>query len=418
MRQLPLERRLLLKAGLAALLGLTGHAALADILETGDPDANGGASDGLKPAQLRLGKDLIRILAGRRKSDAGADNFVASPASLAAILAFVDMGASRPLRSAIHRVLGFRRAAKADRDLRALRTGVSAVIARSGKDGPLALANLLAFDRSARPRQMTLYALSGAGADVLVDDLGDAKIIGRINAWVRQKTHDLIPSIIEEAPESLGLVAINALYFKDRWQIPFDPVRTESVKFQVFSGAPVDVPMMHSGVRKFRFRQDDRFIAAELAYAHEDFRLVVITTRSEPAAPSDFAAVSGWLGGEEFAAASGEIALPKLRLSATEELLSPLDALGLSPVRLARDALDGFSPESLAITRVVQKLELRFDEEGTEAAAATAVVTTRSVHVDDHVRMVVDKPFVFALRDEKSGLILLMGYVGRPASGA
>ena len=122
--------------------------------------------------------------------------------------------------------------------------------------------------------------LSGAGADVLVDDLADAKIVERINAWVRRKTRDLIPSILEEAPETLGLVAVNALYFKDKWQTPFDPARTRSEQFQLASGKPVDAQMMHSGLQKFGFRQDDRFIATELPYATEDFKLVVVTTKS------------------------------------------------------------------------------------------------------------------------------------------
>ena len=170
------------------------------------------------------------------------------------------------MHTAIHRTLGFNRATRrrTDDDIKTLRDGVSAIIARSASDGPLVLANLLAFDRSTRPRQLALLGLSGAGADVLVDDLGNAKIIRRINSWVKQKTRDLIPSIIEEAPESLGLVAINALYFRDRWQTPFDAARTVSGKFQPVSGAPVDVAMMHSPVATFGFRQDDRFIAAEI----------------------------------------------------------------------------------------------------------------------------------------------------------
>ena len=70
------------------------------------------------------------------------------------------------------------------------------------------------------------------------------------------------------------------------------------------------------------------------------------------------------------------------------------------------------------ITRVVQKLELRLDEEGTEAAAVTAAMTTRSLASEQPVKMIVDKPFVFALRDQKTGLILFMGYVGNPVSRA
>jgi len=413
MRRISVERRLLLKAAAGAVFGLINGASLADILQAGgSPDGKGPSGDDLASAQSRLGENLMHFLADHTKAGA---NLIVSPASLACILSFVDLGANGPMRSAIHRTLGFKPAAKrrTEQDLAALRNSVAAISARSA--GPLTLANLLAFDLSTRPRQLALLGLSGAGADVLVDNLGDAKMIGRINDWVRQKTHDLIPSIIEEAPEDMGLVAINALYFKDRWKTPFDPGRTQSAPFQTVSGRPVDVRMMYSPVAKFSFRQDDRFIATELAYANDDFRLVVVTTKSAPAPLYEFSAVAGWLNGRGFEPKSGEVGLPKLSLSAAEELLRPLDALGLRPARQMPDALEGFSAMSLAITRVVQKLDLRLSEEGTEAAAATAVVTTRSLGPHEHVRMIVDKPFMFALRDQKTGLILFTGYVGAPA---
>jgi serine protease inhibitor len=331
---------------------------------------------------------------------------VVSPASLAAILSLADLGASPAMHRAIHRALGFRRTArrKAESDLLMIRSSVSTMIAQGRKDGPLVLANLVAFDRATRPKQLAMFGLSGAGADVMVDNLADAGIVDRINGWVREKTHELIPAIIGEAPQALGLVAINALYFKDKWRTPF----------QTTSGKPVNVQMMHSKVADFRFRQNDRFIAAELAYANENFRLVVVTTRSEPAPAQEFAAVAAWLNGQGFEARTGEIAIPKLTLTATGELLPPLDALGLADARHSPDALEGFSDEPLTIARILQKLELRLNEEGTEGAAATAVMTTRGLGTPDHIRMVVDKPFVFALRDDKTGLMLFMGYVGVP----
>jgi len=415
MRRISVERRLLLKAAAGAVFGLINGASLADILQAGgSPDSKGPSGDDLSSAQSRLGENFIRTLADHGKAGT---NLIASPASLAAILSFVDLGANSLMRSAIHRTLGFKPAAKrrTEQDLAALRNSVSTISARTAASGPLVLANLLAFDLSTRPRQLALLGLSGAGADVLVDNLGDPKLIGRINDWVRQRTDDHIPSIIEEVPEELGLVAINALYFKDRWKTPFDPARTQSQPFQTASSKPVDVMMMHSPVAKFGFRQDDRFIATELAYANDDFKLVVVTTKSTPAQVSEFSAVAGWLTGRGFEPKSGEIGLPKLSLSAAEELLRPLDALGLRPARQMPDALEGFSAMSLLITRVVQKLELRLGEEGTEAAGATAVVTTRSLGPHDHISMIVDKPFMLALRDQKTGLILFTGYVGAPA---
>jgi len=417
MKPLSVERRLLLKAGLVGLAGLANsyaYAAILDAASATNPN-NAIGSDDLLAAQAQLGENLIRYLAGRGKPDASG-NFVVSPASIASILSFVDLGAGNMMRSAIHRTLGFKpvaRRVQADQDLRALRNSVSAIIAKSAGDSPLALANLIAFDRAVRPKQLALLGLSGAGADVLVDSLSNPEIVDRINRWVKEKTRELIPSILEEAPETLGLVAVNALYFKDKWAVQFNPAKTQTEKFQSLSGN-VDVAMMHSPVAKFAFRQDERFIASELGYAHDDFKLVVVTTKSAPASASDFAPVAGWLGGQGFETRNGEIGMPKLSLSSVEELLRPLDAMGLRAARQRKDALEQFSDEDLIISRVVQKLELRLSEEGTEAAAATAVVTTRSLAPDDHVKMVVDKPFVFALRDRKTGLILFMGYVGAP----
>jgi serpin B len=421
MKPLTVERRFLLKAGLVGLAGLANSYAYAAILDAAgatSPNNKAIGSGDLLTAQAQLGENLIRYLAGRGKADA-AGNFVVSPASIASILSFVDLGAGNMMRAAIHRTLGFKHVARrtqADEDLRALRNSVSAIIAKSG-DGPLALANLLAFDRAVRPKQLALLGLSGAGADVLVDSLSNPEIVDRINRWVKDKTRELIPSILEEAPETLGLVAVNALYFKDKWQVQFNPAKTQTEKFQSLSGN-VDVAMMHSPVGRFAFRQDERFIASELGYAHDDFKLVVVTTKSAPAGPSDFAPVGGWLGGQGFETRNGEIGMPKLSLSSVQELLQPLDAMGLRAARQRKDALEQFSDEDLIISRVVQKLELRLSEEGTEAAAATAVVTTRSLAPDDHVRMRVDKPFVFALRDCNTGLILFMGYIGAPKSAA
>ena len=209
-------------------------------------------------------------------------------------------------------------------------------------------------------------------------------------------------------------MAINALYFKDKWKTPFEVARTAREQFTSQSGKTADVMMMHSPVTKFAFRQSDRFIAAELPYANDDFRLVVVSSKSTPAGVGEFAAVANWLQGEGFDISNGEIALPKLAISVNEEMLGALDGLGLKPARLASDSLTGFSPGALTITRVVQKLELRLDEAGTEAAAATAVIASRSIAADQPVKMVVDKPFLFALRDQKTGFILFMGYVGSP----
>ena len=244
--------------------------------------------------------------------------------------------------------------------------------------------------------------------------VAEAGALERINAWVSERTKGLIPALLDRLPGHPGLVALNALHFKDRWQAPFDPASTRSEPFHTADGREVETPMMHlaSGVR--RFRQDDRFVAAELPFATARYALVVVTTREGAARPSALGAAADWLGGEGFAEAPGTVALPRFKLSGSADLLDVLDRMGLSPARNAGDALAGLAAGPQTIARVVQKTEIRVDEEGAEAAAATAVTTSRSLTAGGTVRLVADRPFLFALRDRETGLIPVAGYVGEP----
>jgi len=144
--------------------------------------------------------------------------------------------------------------------------------------------------------------------------------------------------------------------------------------------------------------------------------MVVVTTRGEqPAAPAAFAGTGEWLAGKGFAAASGELALPHFDVSASEDLTPTLDQLGLKTARLAPGSLSGFTADPVRITRVQQRVELRLNEEGTEMAAATVAAIERGVDAD-YIRMAVNRPFVFALRDKETGLVLAAGYVGEPTT--
>jgi serpin B len=296
-----------------------------------------------------------------------------------------------------------------------LEAAVGHIVRKSSGEGPLALANMIVFDPASKPRSQALAKLSAQGADVSVEDLHKAETIKRINEWVEQRTRKLIPSMIDQPLDHPGLVALNALYFKDKWKLPFDPAQTRTEKFHLTGGKSVDAAIMYASDGRFRFRQNDRFIAAELAYASDDFKLVVATTKARPATAHEFSHVSGWLGGKGFIEQDGMVAMPRITMSGNVQLLDVLDAMGLAPARLRHDAFRGFTSVPQTLSRVVQKTELRIDEEGTEAAAATAATTWRSAIPSEYTKMIVDKPFVFALRDKRSGLVLLNGYMAAPA---
>jgi serine protease inhibitor len=419
MMKIKIRRRTLLQAALALFATGAGKAFAEDVAadkppEPASPDAAPIDAKRLLPAQLLLGRNLIDQLAHAKQKRL---NIVVSPASLTCILAFLHMGASAQMRRAIHHTLGFGDNAKEapEHDLEGVRATAASILHPAGENDPLVLANMIVFDPLSQPYQLALLGLRSAGADVSVEDLKKPATIEHINNRVKTLTRGLIPAILDEPPREPGLVALNALYFKDRWKVPFDPAETRPGKFHGLEGKSIDLPMMHLAEGEYPFRQNNTFIAVELAYASEGYRLVVVTTKQKPAGMHEFAAVADWLGGDGFAPLQGDVALPRFSVSGQEDLLAALDALGLAPARVAGDSLKGFTAVSQTISRVVQRTELRVNEEGTEAAAATAVTTTRSVSPDGYVKMVVDKPFFFALRDRKSGLVLLEGYVAQPS---
>ena len=369
----------------------------------------------LMAAQASLGYRLAAELARERQAG---PNFVASPASLVSVFSLLELGASKTMRAALYGAFGFGKAAQdisAAADFEALRGSLTA-LTKPSPGGPLSFANAVLFDAGAQPYNIALAGLQATGADVSVEDLSKPELVKRVNDWVAARTNGLIPSILDQPPGRAGLVALNALYFKDRWQTPFDAKATDTAPFHAVGGRSIDVPMMHSTVRQLLFRQDDRFVAVDLPYATAGFSLVVVATKAGPARVTDFADAAGWLSGASFEPSEGQVALPRFSLQSSADLLGALDALGLKKARLSPAAFAGLSPVPQVIAQVLQRTVIKVDEEGTEAAAATAAVTKRSFTAD-FVKMTVDKPFLFALRDQTSGLILLAGYVGDPTGG-
>jgi serine protease inhibitor len=259
--------------------------------------------------------------------------------------------------------------------------------------------------------------LKAKGAEVRLETLSDAATIKRINEWVAEQTKGLIPSILERPLTNAGLVGLNALYFKDSWQTPFEASATKPAPFQTAGGSTIEVPMMALRAGPRAYRAEDNFIALDLPYAHDRFSMTIITTKDKPARAAEFAKVASWLGGEGFGEKLVELAFPRFSLTAHEELLPPLDAMGLKEARTARGSLKNFSPAQQGITQITQKTFLRVDEAGTEASAVTAVVTARSAGGPRPEKIVFDKPFMFALRDNTTGLVLMAGYVGTPSAG-
>jgi serpin B len=366
---------------------------------------------GLLAAQARLNASLVGHLQSARGKG---ENIVVSPASLSAILAVLAQGADGKMQAAIQQCLGLGGApGEASDELQALRSQVRNVgLVREEQGATFTLANLIVIDPQSQPNMPVVDKLRD-GAEVVIDDLSKLATVNQINAWVSGQTKGFIRKVFDGPQRATGLAGVNALYFKGLWKDRFDVKLTQMRPFHlVGGGSSSDVPLMMR-IGSYRHRQDGRFVAVDLPYRNERFGLVVATTNDRPASAAEFSSVGDWLTGEAFDPARVDLSLPRFTMTEGADILEALDAAGLKAGRMSPTSFAPLSPVPQKLSKIVQQTYLRVDEEGTEAAATTSVTVSRTALPSRTVKIVVDKPFVFALRDRQSGLILLSGYVGR-----
>lgn len=255
------------------------------------------------------------------------------------------------------------------------------------------------------------------GAELRTLDFASPAAVSTINDWVSGKTNGRIPRLLDAiAPEEV-LFLINAIYFKGRWRVPFDPRDTRPAPFQGADGTTRQVEMMTRVGETLRIGSLPNATAVELLYGNGAFALVALLP-NQGVTPAQ---VLAGLDGPAWAAFTGAIAegradlrLPRFRLEYTRSLKDDLTALGMGiafdPDRADLSGIADVSPERLYLTRVLQKTFVEVNEEGTEAAAATAVgVGVTSLPP----QLVFDRPFLFAIRERLSGTVLFLGLINR-----
>lgn len=268
----------------------------------------------------------------------------------------------------------------------------------------------------------TLAAYYGAGMR-LVDYKNAAEQARQaINGWVAEETNDKITDLIPEgALNSLTrLVLANAVYLDATWLSQFNPDLTTEGPFTTLTGDQVTTPMMTQTFR-FPYAKGEGWQAVELPYVGGQVAMTVIVPDA-----GRFAEVEGRLGEGLLDEVCGSLAegpdvdltLPKFEFRTQAGLSSALTALGMEtafdPERA--DFSNMTKDEPLYIDDVVHEAYIAVDEEGTEAAAATAVILATASAPLDVVQLVVDRPFIFALRDLETGALLFFGRVTDPTA--
>jgi len=260
----------------------------------------------------------------------------------------------------------------------------------------------------------TLAANYGAGMRVM-DFAKTEEARVAINDWVEEQTEDRIQDLIKPGILSAmtRLVLTNAVYFKAQWQNPFLESATQDGSFNQLDGSAVTVPMMRQ-TESLGYYAEEGLQVVELPYAGGSHSMLILLPEegglAELAAELDEARLRALLDGLE--RQSVALTLPRFEYEAEFELGEMLAAMGM-PTAFGDGAdFTGMTTEAdLFISEVVHKAWVAVDEEGTEAAAATAVIMVESAMPMEPVEMTVDRPFLFAIRHRGTGTLLFLGQV-------
>jgi len=363
--------------------------------------------------------------AGNRFGDAlyaasrgGEGNLFMSPLSVRIALAMTYGGAKGATAEEMATVLKLEGApAEVHGAMAALQESLDAA---AGEGQELAIANRL-WGRSGEPFLPEYLQLTrsyyGAALEALNfggDPEGSRQ---RINAWIGEKTAGMIPELIGKGvlDGSTVLVLTNAIYFKGRWLQQFDPANTKERDFRSPDGV-VKAPMMFQK-GKFLYGEGSDAQVLEMPYEGDRLSMVVVLPREVDglaAVEAKMAAegLSPWL--DNARSTEVEVMFPRFKAQSSLALSDVLKQLGIVKAFGGADFSGISSGGGLQISEVIHQAVVEVNEEGTEAAAATAVIMARSARVSRPTQFIADRPFLFAIRDRESEAVLFVGRLVKP----
>ena len=375
---------------------------IGDVLETiDDPDVSSVAS-----ANTRFGFKLLQDL---RERDSGANIFI-SPLSISIALTMTYNGAVGETERAMAEVLEI---GGLDRDT----VNHSNAALRNSLEDPdpkveISIANSIwsrqgvEFNPDFLERNRVFF-----GAEVASLDFSAPQATETINEWVNTNTNGKIEKIVDRISPQTLLFLINAIYFKGNWQDEFDKSQTRPGIFHLSDGNEKRVEMMRREGEYLYFRGEN-FEATSLPYGDGRLGMYIFLPNRDSNLNKFLGNLNAGNWGDwisQFQDRRHDMILPRFKLEYEVSLNDTLEALGMGIAFGSGADFSGMGP-SLFISEVKHKTFVEVNEEGTEAAAVTAVVGVKSVPSVFRV----DRPFFFAIYDAETETILFMGTVTEP----
>ena len=387
------------------------------------PRALTGGETQLVAADNRFAFALFReVTAGE---DAGANVFV-SPVSVGMALGMTANGAAGATRDSMLAALQLG-GVSLDTVNRAYR-GVIDLLSGLDRSVTFTLANSIWYRTGVTPGPAFLDDVrTWFGATVQALDFTSPAAAPTINRWVSAQTGGKIPAIVDSPiPDGAIMYLINAIYFKGSWTQQFDPSLTHDGPFTLRGGAAVQAPLMtHADPAPARYYQGDGVTVVDLPYGGRAWSMTIVL----PDAPAGIDSLpagltatrwNAWMAGLD--SEGIVVTMPKFTLTFDASLEAALTSLGMGIAFCDADNADfsrlipGALPGQVCISKVKHKTYVNVDEEGTEAAAATSVEITVTAEPAGPRRVVVDRPFLVAIRERLTGTILFLGRVMDPTA--
>jgi serpin B len=400
----------------AALLGFSVAGAPETPLDPEASNVYAAVRTELVEASTRFALDLYQALSG-------ADgNLFFSPYSISAALAMTYAGArgetEAQMGDALHFTLPQRvlhpafHALDANLMQRASEIeGLQLAIANAlwGQDGHPFLADFLDLLEASYGAPMETVDFVGASEQARAD----------INEWASEKTEGKISDLMPpgSVTPDTRLVLANAIYFYGTWKLQFNEEHTRDGLFLRLDRTDVLVPLM-SMQDDFPYAEGENYQAIELLYTGDRLSMVVLLPDV-----GSYESFEDGLNVEslndilaELVTQEVQLAMPRFELNSEFSLAGTLSRLGMPDAFSGAADFSGMDGlHDLFIAHVAHKAFVSVDEKGTEAAAATGI--SMALSIADYVRMTINRPFIFLVRDREAGTILFMGRVLDPSAG-
>ena len=363
------------------------------------------------PAEIASANNAFAFDFYRQIAD-GEGNHFFSPASMHAAFSVLYEGVKGETAEQLRDVFGIAE------DDAARHQAVSDTMSSLNREDPhatLEMANSLWLAEILVPHARYVEIVRGTyTADIETVDFADSIVAAdRINGWAAEKTYDKIPEVLKPKDLKNALaVILNAIYFKGTWVTQFDPEDTLPRDFDTGNGTVV-AEMMHADAT-FGYAEYDGAQILRMPYVGDRLSMLVVlpSGRDGMEALEESLTVEMLEGWQQSVYDTYiTVSIPKFETKTHYDLIPELMDLGITLIFGGGD-FSGISDSDMSVATATQDAYVNVNEEGTEAAAVTALVMIETAPPT----FIADRPFLFFIQDDESGTILFMGKIVDPTA--